>query len=182
MNDSKIACPTIKADTVELSNTELNGQFVANNLTINGKNTLIYTLNSPGKIVKEITGTGELKVSLNDIEQNKLRGIKVLEVPKKISKISNIELDSSYGEQYGKQYELKIRKYNNGNYMYISEGIDPQIDLYVGNEPRDKENVDMSSGENISVNAKMTNFSGVHMSVVGNWSGYSGGEYRLVWR
>lgn len=168
MNDSKIACPTIKADKVELSNTELNGQFVANNLTINGKNTLIYTLNSPGKIVKEITGTGELKVSLNDIEQNKLRGIKVLEVPEAISEIPNIELDSSCG----KQYKLKIRK----NYMYISEGIDPQIDLYVGNEPRDQEKVDMSSDGNISVNAKMTNFSDVPMSVVGNWSGYAKGN------
>lgn len=64
--------------------------------------------------------------------------------------------------------------------MYISEGINPQIDLYVGNEPRDKENVDMSSGGNISVNAKMTNFSGAHMSVVGKWSGYSGGG-NTVW-
>lgn len=171
LNDSKIACPTIEADKVELSNTELNGRFLADNLTIDGKNTLIYTLNSPGEIVQGITGTGKLKVRLNDIGQKELRGIKVLEVPEAMSEISNIELDSSYGEQY----ELKIRKYYNGNYMYISEGIDPQIDLYVGNEPRDKENVDMSSGENISVNAKMTNFSGVHMSVVGNWSGYSGG-------
>lgn len=170
MNNSKIACPTIEADKVELSNTELNGQFVANNLTINGKNTLIYTLNSPGKIVKEITGTGELKVSLNDIEQNKLRGIKVLEVPEAISEIPNIELDSSCG----KQYKLKIRK----NYMYISEGIDPQIDLYVGNEPRDKEKVDIPSGEDISVNAKMTNYSKAPMSVVGNWSGYKG---NTVW-
>lgn len=170
LNNSKIACPTIEADKVELSNTELNGQFVANNLTINGKNTLIYTLNSPGKIVKEITGTGELKVSLNDIEQNKLRGIKVLEVPEAISEIPNIELDSSCG----KQYKLKIRK----NYMYISEGIDPQIDLYVGNEPRDKEKVDIPSGEDISVNAKMTNYSKAPMSVVGNWSGYKG---NTVW-
>lgn len=179
LNDSKIACPTIKANKVELKNTELNGRFLADNLTIDGENTLIYTLNSPGEIVQGITGTGKLKVRLNDIGQKELRGIKVLEVPEAMSEISNIELDSSYG----KQYELKIRKYYNGNYMYISEGIDPQIDLYVGNEPRDKENVDMSSGENISVNAKMTNFSGVHMSVVGNWSGYSGGgEYRLVWR
>ena len=171
LNDSKIACPTIKANKVELKNTELNGRFLADNLTIDGENTLIYTLNSPGEIVQGITGTGKLKVRLNDIGQKELRGIKVLEVPEAMSEISNIELDSSYG----KQYELKIRKYYNGNYMYISEGIDPQIDLYVGNEPRDKENVDMSSGENISVNAKMTNFSGVHMSVVGNWSGYSGG-------
>ena len=179
MNDSKIACPTIKANKVELKNTELNGRFLADNLTIDGENTVIYTLNSPGEIVQGITGTGKLKVRLNDIGQKELRGIKVLEVPEAMSEISNIELDSSYG----KQYELKIRKYiPAGNYMYISEGIDPQIDLYVGNEPRDKENVDMSSGENISVNAKMTNFSGVHMSVVGNWSGYSGGEYRLVWR
>lgn len=178
LNDSKIACPTIKANKVELKNTELNGRFLADNLTIDGENTLIYTLNSPGEIVQGITGTGKLKVRLNDIGQKELRGIKVLEVPEGMSEISNIELDSSYG----KQYELKIRKYYNGNYMYISEGIDPQIDLYVGNEPRDKENVDMSSGENISVNAKMTNFSGAHMSVVGNWSGYSGGEYRLVWR
>ena len=178
LNDSKIACPTIKANKVELKNTELNGRFLADNLTIDGENTVIYTLNSPGEIVQGITGTGKLKVRLNDIGQKELRGIKVLEVPEAMSEISNIELDSSYG----KQYELKIRKYYNGNYMYISEGIDPQIDLYVGNEPRDKENVDMSSGENISVNAKMTNFSGVHMSVVGNWSGYSGGEYRLVWR
>ena len=176
LNDSKIACPTIKANKVELKNTELNGRFLADNLTIDGKNTLIYTLNSPGEIVQGITGTGKLKVRLNDIGQKELRGIKVLEVPEAMSEISNIELDSSYG----KQYELKIRKYYNGNYMYISEGIDPQIDLYVGNEPRDKENVDMSSGENISVNAKMTNFSGVHMSVVGNWSGYSGGG-NTVW-
>lgn len=171
LNNSKIACPTIEADTVELSNTELNGQFSAHNLTINGENTLIYTLNSPGKIDQGITGTGKLKVrlNLNDIEQNKLRGIKVLEVPKvpeAMSEISNIELDSSYG----KQYKLKIRKDDNGNYMYISEGIDPQIDLYVGNEPRDK--------ENISVNVGMTNFSDVPMSVVGNWSGYKG---NAVW-
>lgn len=176
LNDSKIACSTIEADKVELKNTELNGRFLADNLTIDGENTLIYTLNSPGEIVQGITGTGKLKVRLNDIGQKELRGIKVLEVPEAMSEISNIELDSSYG----KQYELKIRKYYNGNYMYISEGIDPQIDLYVGNEPRDKENVDMSSGENISVNAKMTNFSGVHMSVVGNWSGYSGGG-NTVW-
>ena len=180
LNDSKIACPTITANKVELkNNTELNGRFLTDNLTIEGENTLIYTLNSPGEIVQGITGTGNLKVRLNDIGQKELRGIKVLEVPEAISEISNIELDSSYGEQY----ELKIRKYYNGNYMYISEGINPQIDLYVGNEPRDKENVDMSSGGNISVNAKMTNFSGAHMSVVGKWSGYSGGgEYRLVWR
>ena len=171
LNDSKIACPTITANKVELkNNTELNGRFLADNLTIDGENTLIYTLNSPGEIVQGITGNGKLKVRLNDIGQKELRGIKVLEVPEAISEISNIELDSSYGEQY----ELKIRKYYNGNYMYISEGIDPQIDLYVGNEPRDKENVDMSSGGNISVNAKMTNFSGAHMSVVGKWSGYSG--------
>lgn len=175
LNDSKIACPTITADKVELKNTELNGRFWADNLKIDGENTLIYTLNSPGKINQGIAGTGKLKVRLNDIGQKELRGIKVLEVPKAISKISNIELDSSYGMQY----ELKIREYYNGNYMYISEGINPQIDLYVGNEPRDKENVDMSSGENISVNAKMTNFSGAHMSVVGKWSGY--GEGNTVW-
>lgn len=173
LNDSKIACPTIEANNVELKNkTELNGRFLTNNLTINGENTLIYTLNSPGEIVQGITGNGKLKVRLNNIGQKELRGIKVLEVPEAISEISNIELDSSYGMQY----ELKIRKYYNGNYMYISEGINPQIDLYVGNEPRDKENVDMSSGGNISVNAKMTNFSGAHMSVVGKWSGYSGGN------
>lgn len=172
LNDSKIACPTITANKVELkNNTELNGRFLTDNLTIDGDNTLIYTLNSPGKINQGIAGTGKLKVRLNDIGQKELRGIKVLEVPKAISKISNIELDSSYGMQY----ELKIRE----DYMYISEGIDPQIDLYVGNEPRDKENVDMSSGENISVNAKMTNFPGAHMSVVGKWSGY-GGE-NTVW-
>ena len=158
MNNSKIACPTIEADTVELSNTELNGQFSAHNLTINGENTLI--LNSPGKIDQGITGNGKLKVRLNGIEQNELRGIKVLEVPEKISETSNIELDSSYGEQY----KLKIRKNN----MYISEGIDPKIDLYVGNEPRDK--------ENISVNVEMTNFSDAPMSVVGNWSGYVEGK------
>lgn len=175
LNDSKIACPTITANKVELKNTELNGRFLTDNLTIDGENTLIYTLNSPGEIVQGITGNGKLKVRLNDIEQKKLRGIKVLEVPEAISEISNIELDSSYGEQY----ELKIRKYNNGNYMYISEGIDPQIDLYVGNEPRDNENVDISSGENIPVHAKMTNFSDAHMSVVRTWSGY--GEGKNVW-
>lgn len=175
LNDSKIACPTITANKVELSNTELDGRFWADNLKIDGENTLIYTLNSPGKINQGIAGTGKLKVRLNDIGQKELRGIKVLEVPKAISKISNIELDSSYGMQY----ELKIREYYNGNYMYISEGIDPQIDLYVGNEPRDKENVDISSGENISVNAKMTNFSSEHMSVVGKWSGYVEGN--TVW-
>lgn len=175
LNDSKIACPTIEANKVELSNTELNGRFLADNLTINGKNTLIYTLNSPGEIVQGITGNGKLKVRLNDIGQKELRGIKVLEVPEAISEISNIELDSLHG----KQYELKIRKYYNGNYMYISEGIHPQIDLYVGNEPRDQEKVDVSSGENISVNAKMTNFSSAHMSVVGKWSGYVEGN--TVW-
>ena len=177
LNDSKIACPTIKANKVELKNTELNGRFLADNLTIDGENTLIYTLNSPGEIVQGITGPGKLKVRLNDIGQKELRGIKVLEVPEAMSEISNIELDSSY---YGEQYELKIRKYlPTGNYMYISEGIAPQIDLYVGNEPRDKENVDISSGGNISVNAKMTNFSDVPMSVVGNWSGYR--ERNNVW-
>lgn len=167
LNDSKIACPTIEADTVELSNTELNGRFLTKNLTIEGQNTLIYTLNFPGKITQGITGTGNLKVRLNDIGQNELRGKKVLEVPEAIS---NIELDSSYGEQY----KLKIRE----NYMYISEGIAPQIDLYVGNEPRDQEKVDMSSGEDISVNAKMTNYPKAPMSVVGNWSGYKG---NTVW-
>lgn len=175
LNNSEIDCPTIKADKVELKNTELNGRFLTDNLTIDGENTLIYTLNSPGEIVKGITGTGKLKVRLNDIGQKELRGIKVLEVPKaisEISNISNIELDSSYG----KQYELKIRKNNNENYMYISEGIDPQIDLYVGNEPRDQEKVDMSSDGNISVKAKMKNFSDVPMSVVGNWSGYAEGN------
>ena len=171
--DSEIACSTIEADEVKLKNTKLNGRFLTDNLTIEGENTLIYTLNSlgkidPGKIDQGITGNGKLKVRLNDIEQKKLRGIKVLEVSKAISEIPNIELDSSYDEQY----ELKIRKDDNGNYMYISEGIAPQIDLYVGNEPRDKGNVDMSSGGNISVKAKMTNFSDVPMSVVGNWSGY----------
>lgn len=172
LNDSKIACPTITANKVELkNNTELNGRFLTDNLTIDGENTLIYTLNSPGEIVKGITGTGNLKVCLN-IGQEKLRGIKVLEVPEVIPEKSNIELDSSYGEQY----KLKIRKNNNENYMYISEGIDPQIDLYVGNEPRDQEKVDMSSGGNISVKAKMTNFSDVPMSVVGNWSGYMEGK------
>ena len=172
LNNSEINCPTIEADEVKLKNTKLNGRFLADNLTIDEENTLIYTLNSPGKIYKEITGNGELKVRLNDIEQKELRGIKVLEVSKAISEIPNIELDSSYGGQY----ELKIREDNNGNYMYISEGIDPQIDLYVGNEPRDQEKVDMSSGGNISVKAKMTNFSDVPMSVVGNWSGYMEGK------
>ena len=177
LNDSKIACPTITANKVELkNNTDLNGRFLTDNLTIDGDNTLIYTLNSPGKINQGIAGTGNLKVYLNDIGQKELRGIKVLEVPEAISEISNIELDSSYGEQY----ELKIRKYiPAGNYMYISEGIDPQIDLYVGNEPRDNKNVDMSSGENIPVHAKMTNFSGPHMSVVRTWSGYR--EGKTVW-
>ena len=170
LNDSKIACPTIKANKVELKNTELNGRFLADNLTIDGENTLIYTLNSPGEIVQGITGTGKLKVRLNDIGQKELRGIKVLEVPEAIPEKSNIELDSSYGEQY----KLKIRE----NYMYISEGIAPQIDLYVGNEPRDQEKVDMSSGEDISVNAKMTNYPKAPMSVVGNWSGYKG---NTVW-
>lgn len=173
LNDSKITCPTIEADEVKLKNTKLNGRFLTNNLTIEGQNTLIYTLNSPGKIDQGITGTGNLKVCLN-IGQEKLRGIKVLEVPEAIPEKSNIELDSSYGEQY----KLKIRKNNNENYMYISEGIDPQIDLYVGNEPRDQEKVDMSSGENISVNAKMTNYPKAPMSVVGNWSGYQGNN---VW-
>ena len=172
LNNSEINCPTIEADEVKLKNTKLNGRFLADNLTIDEENTLIYTLNSPGKIYQEITGNGELKVRLNDIEQKELRGIKVLEVSKAISEIPNIELDSSYGGQY----ELKIREDNNGNYMYISEGIDPQIDLYVGNEPRDQEKVDMSSGGNISVKAKMTNFSDVPMSVVGNWSGYMEGK------
>ena len=170
LNNSEIDCPTIEVDKVELKNTELNGRFLTDNLTIDGENTLIYTLNYPGKIAQGITGTGNLKVRLNDIGQNELRGIKVLEVPGAISEISNIKLDSSYG----KQYELKIRK----NYMYISEGIAPQIDLYVGNEPRDQEKVDMSSGENISVNAKMTNYPKAPMSVVGNWSGYQG---NTVW-
>ena len=170
LNDSKIACPTIKANKVELKNTELNGRFLTDNLTIEGENTLIYTLNSPGEIVQGITGTGKLKVRLNDIGQKELRGIKVLEVPEAIPEKSNIELDSSYGEQY----KLKIRE----NYMYISEGIAPQIDLYVGNEPRDQEKVDMSSGEDISVNAKMTNYPKAPMSVVGNWSGYKG---NTVW-
>ncbi len=50
LNDSKIACPTITANKVELSNTELDGRFWADNLKIDGENTLIYTLNSPGKI------------------------------------------------------------------------------------------------------------------------------------
>ena len=172
LNDSEITCPTIEANKVELSNTELNGRFLADNLTIDGENTLIYTLNSPGEIVQGITGTGKLKVRLNDIGQKELRGIKVLEVPEAISGTSNIELDNSYGEQY----KLKIRKNNNENYMYISEGIDPQIDLYVGNEPRDQEKVDMSSDGNISVKAKMKNFSDVPMSVVGNWSGYAEGN------
>lgn len=174
LNNSEINCPTIEADEVKLKNTKLNGRFLADNLIIDGENTLIYTLNSPGKIYQEITGNGELKVRLNDIGQKELRGIKVLEVSKAISEIPNIELDSSYGGQY----ELKIRKDDNGNYMYISEGIDPQIDLYVGNEPRDQESVDISSGENISVKAKMTNFSGAPMSVVRNWSGYKG---NTVW-
>lgn len=112
----------------------------------------------------------------NDIGQEELGGIKVLEVPEAISEISNIKLDSSYGEQY----ELKIRKYYSyGNYMYISEGIAPRINLYVGNEPRAEENVDISSDGNISVNAKMTNFSKAHMSVVGKWSGYVEGN--TVW-
>ena len=173
--DSEIACSTIEADEVKLKNTKLNGRFLTDNLTIEGENTLIYTLNSlgkidPGKIDQGITGNGKLKVRLNDIEQEKLRGIKVLEVPEAIPEKSNIELDSSYGEQY----KLKIRE----NYMYISEGIDPQIDLYVGNEPRDQEKVDMSSGEDISVNAKMTNYPKAPMSVVGNWSGYKG---NTVW-
>ena len=97
LNNSEIDCPTIEADKVELKNTELNGRFLTDNLTIDGENTLIYTLNSPGKIVQGITGNGKLKVRLNDIGQKELRGIKVLEVPKAISKISNIELDSSYG-------------------------------------------------------------------------------------
>lgn len=175
LNNSEINCPTIEADEVKLKNTKLNGRFLADNLTIDEENTLIYTLNSlgkidPGKIDQGITGNGKLKVRLNDIEQEKLRGIKVLEVPEAIPEKSNIELDSSYGEQY----KLKIRE----NYMYISEGIAPQIDLYVGNEPRDQEKVDMSSGEDISVNAKMTNYPKAPMSVVGNWSGYKG---NTVW-
>lgn len=181
LNNSEITCPYLESSKVEMSGSTLNGRFMTNELIVNGENNILqYTKkNSLGRINGTATVNGKLVIKLCDADKESIRGKKVLQVPDTLTSLANIELDSSYGEQYGKQYELKIRKYNNGNYMYISEGIDPQIDLYVGNEPRDKKNVDISSGGNISVNAKMTNFSGVHMSVVGNWSGYRGGN--TVW-
>lgn len=182
LNNSEITCPYLESSKVEMNDSTLNGRFMTDELIVNGENNILqYTKkNALGRIDRIATVNGKLVIKLYDADEESIRGEKVLKVPDTLTSLANIELDSSYGEQY----ELKIRKYYSyGNYMYISEGIDPQIDLYVGNEPRDKEKVDISSGENISVNAKMTNFSGAHMSVVGNWSGYSGGgEYRLVWR
>ena len=175
LNNSEITCPYLESSKVEMNDSTLNGRFMTDELIVNGENNILqYTKkNSLGRINRTATVNGKLVIKLYNADS--IRGEKVLQVPDTLTSLANIELDSSYGEQYGKQYELKIRKYYNGNYMYISEGIAPQIDLYVGNEPRDKENVDMSSDGNISVNAKMTNFSGAHMSVVGNWSGYGGG-------
>lgn len=179
LNNSEITCPYLESSKVEMNDSTLNGRFMTDELIVNGENNILqYTKkNSLGRINRTATVNGKLVIKLYNADS--IRGEKVLQVPDTLTSLANIELDSSYGEQYGKQYELKIRKYYNGNYMYISEGIAPQIDLYVGNEPRDKENVDMSSDGNISVNAKMTNFSGAHMSVVGNWSGYGGGN--TVW-
>lgn len=173
LNNSEITCPYLESSKVEMNDSTLNGRFMTDELIVNGENNILqYTKkNALGRIDRIATVNGKLVIKLYDADEESIRGEKVLQVPDTLTSLANIELDSSYGEQY----ELKIRKYYNGNYMYISEGIDPQIDLYVGNEPRDKEKVDISSGENISVNAKMTNFSGAHMSVVGNWSGYSGG-------
>lgn len=180
LNNSEITCPYLESSKVEMNDSTLNGRFMTDELIVNGENNILqYTKkNSLGRINRTATVNGKLVIKLYNADS--IRGEKVLQVPDTLTSLANIELDSSYGEQYGKQYELKIRKYYNGNYMYISEGIAPQIDLYVGNEPRDKENVDMSSDGNISVNAKMTNFSGAHMSVVGNWSGYGGGG-NTVW-
>ena len=177
LNNSEITCPYLKSSKVEMNGSTLNGRFMTDELIVNGENNILqYTKkNSLGRIDRTATVNGKLVIKLCDADKESIKGKKVLQVPDTLTSLANIELDSSYGDQY----ELKIRKYDSyGNYMYISEGIAPQIDLYVGNEPRDQENVDMSSDGNISVNAKMTNFSGAHMSVVGNWSGY--GE-NTVW-
>lgn len=178
LNNSEITCPYLESSKVEMNGSTLNGRFMTKELIVNGENNILQytTKNALGTINGTATVNGKLVIKLYNADKESIRGEKVLQVPDTLTSLANIELDSSYGEQY----ELKIRKYYNGNYMYISEGIDPQIDLYVGNEPRDEKNVDMSSDGKISVNAKMTNFSGVHMSVVGNWSGYSGGG-NTVW-
>ena len=177
LNNSEITCPYLESSKVEMNDSTLNGRFMTDELIVNGENNILqYTKkNALGRIDRTATVNGKLVIKLYDADEESIRGEKVLQVPDTLTSLANIELDSSYGEQY----ELKIRKYYNGNYMYISEGIDPQIDLYVGNEPRDKEKVNMSSDGNISVNAKMTNFSSAHMSVVGKWSGYVEGN--TVW-
>ena len=175
LNNSEITCPYLESSKVEMNGSTLNGRFMTDELIVNGENNILqYTKkNTLGRIDHTATVNGKLVIKLCDADKESIRGKKVLRVPDTLTSLANIELDSSYG----KQYELKIRKYlPTGNYMYISEGIDPQIDLYVGNEPRDQEKVDMSSGGNISVKAKMTNFSDVPMSVVGNWSGYMEGK------
>lgn len=175
LNNSEITCPYLESSKVEMNGSTLNGRFMTDELIVNGENNILqYTKkNVLGTINGTATVNGKLVIKLCDADKESIRGKKVLQVPDTLTSLANIELDSSYGTQY----ELKIRKYKPaGNYMYISEGIDPQIDLYVGNEPRDQEKVDMSSDGNISVNAKMTNFSDVPMSVVGNWSGYAKGK------
>lgn len=178
LNNSEITCPYLESSKVEMNDSTLNGRFMTDELIVNGENNILqYTKkNALGRIDRIATVNGKLVIKLYDADEESIRGEKVLQVPDTLTSLANIELDSSYGEQY----ELKIRKYYSyGNYMYISEGIDPQIDLYVGNEPRDNENVDISSGENIPVHAKMTNFSDAHMSVVRTWSGY--GKGKTVW-
>ena len=177
LNNSEITCPYLESSKVEMNGSTLNGRFMTKELIVNGENNILQytTKNALGTINGNGTATvnGKLVIKLYNADKESIRGEKVLQVPDTLTSLANIELDSSYGDQY----ELKIRKYDSyGNYMYISEGIDPQIDLYVGNEPRDKENVDMPSGGNISVKAKMTNFSKAHTSVVGKWSGYRGGR------
>ena len=178
LNNSEITCPYLESSKVEMNGSTLNGRFMTDELIVNGENNILqYTKkNALGRIDHTATVNGKLVIKLCDADKESIRGKKVLRVPDTLPSLANIELDSSYG----KQYELKIRKYlPTGNYMYISEGINPQIDLYVGNEPRAEENVDMPSDGNISVNAKMTNFSKAYMSVVGKWSGYEEGN--TVW-
>lgn len=172
LNNSEITCPYLGSSKVEMNGSTLNGRFMTDELIVNGENNILqYTKkNVLGTINGTATVNGKLVIKLCDADKESIRGKKVLQVPDTLTSLANIELDSSYGEQY----KLKIRE----NYMYISEGIAPQIDLYVGNEPRDQEKVDMSSGEDISVNAKMTNYPKAPMSVVGNWSGYKG---NTVW-
>ena len=111
LNNSEITCPYLGSSKVEMNGSTLNGRFMTDELIVNGENNILqYTKkNVLGTINGTATVNGKLVIKLCDADKESIRGKKVLQVPDTLTSLANIEMDSSYGEQY----KLKIRE----NYM-----------------------------------------------------------------